>query len=65
MCEIPGFWGCCFGKGVYIRSIPLNVRFFGGGENHLKEWLVVPGFAGDYKGALFDLGVSQSHFPVK
>lgn len=42
---------------VYIRSTPLNVRFFGGGENHLKEWLVVPGFAGDYKGALFDLGV--------
>lgn len=48
---------------VYIRSIPLNVRCFGGGENHPERMARSPWFWGvDYKGALFDLGVSQSHF---
>ena len=49
---------------VYIRSIPINVRFFGGGENHLKE-LVVPGFAGDYKGPFFTWGYPSPISPVK
>lgn len=60
VCEIPGFWGCCFGKGLYkIYPNKCSIFWWWGKSS---ERTCSPWFCGGLQRALFHLGVSQSHF---
>ena len=59
--KFPGFWGCCFGKGLY-KIYPIQCSIFWWWGKSSERMACSPWFCGGLQRALFHLGVSQSHF---